>query len=177
MLWRHSQVGLAVALAAFAAAVVSCSGPVAATVTATVATTVTATVTETAVSVSRITETTTEISTPDVPDAVLITGIITLDGPDNWESSGSSCEGQGGYVDLSEGTTVTVSSGNHDTLVLGALDAGEVAPNKQSCNFSFTVDDVPGGQRLYLVEVSHRGALQAEEVTPGRFLVMGSIGD
>jgi hypothetical protein len=139
--------------------------------------TVTATDTTTVVSTSLVTQILTETFTPEAPDEVLITGIITLTGSENWQRVGSACEGVNGYDDLAEGTTVTVSSGNHDTLVLGSLDAGEISTDSQNCNFSFTIDGVPGGQSLYLVEVSHRGNLQAKEVTPGRFLILGSIGD
>lgn len=155
------------------------------TVTATVPTTVvqttaktvptTATATKTVPTTATKTVTKTVTETPAAPTSVTIYGAMTLTGRDNWDKVGSGCAGNGGYDDLKADTTVTISAGDGDVLALEALDAGRI--DGTDCIFNFTAENVPGGERLYLVEVSHRGKLEAHDQGSGQYIYAGTIGD
>jgi hypothetical protein len=91
---------------------------------------------------------------------------------------GDPCEALGGYSDISTGVAVTIGGSSGQTLAVGALGAGSVAgqPGQSaSCEFTFNVD-VPGGQSLYTVTISHRGTqtFTPDQVAAGISLTLGS---
>lgn len=99
---------------------------------------------------------------------VLTDGVIS-DGTDG-------CEGSGGYDDISLGTSVTVYDAAGAVIATSFLLLSEYDEAAGTCTFDVSVDDVPGGQDFYQVEISHRGKIQlsAEEATSGGF--SGSLG-
>ena len=69
----------------------------------------------------------------------------------------SSCQGAGGYSDISPGTEVVVKNGSGTVLTTTQLDVGSGAPPVDcQFKFSFTVMD---GESDYSVTISHRGEL------------------
>jgi hypothetical protein len=106
-----------------------------------------------------------------------LTGDMTLiDDNIAGSSAGASCHGTGGYSDLREGTSVTVYGAAGTVIATGALGKGTFGSSTGTCTFSVLVPNVPGSERFYQVEVSHRGklTLQADEAKSGQF--GGSIG-
>lgn len=65
------------------------------------------------------------------------------------------CVGYRGYDDLGEGAQVTVYNASGEAIALGKL--ADSVYSGSLCIFQFTVQDVPGGEDIYQVEVSHRG--------------------
>jgi hypothetical protein len=77
-------------------------------------------------------------------------------------SSTGKCEGQNGYNDISDGTTVTmVGRSNHQTftgsLTNDTYDLVSVSSKQIECKFNATFNDVPNDDLGYSIEVSHRG--------------------
>jgi hypothetical protein len=109
-----------------------------------------------------------------------VTGTFTLLDDGGYRSlgaftSGSSCEGDGGYSDIHAGTQVTVADAAGTVVATGILGSG-TARSIVSCEFAFTVPDVPTGEDFYQVTVSHRGTLTytADELASGLSLGLGS---
>ena len=84
-------------------------------------------------------------------------------------SDGSTCSGQGGYSDITAGSSVTVYGFEGQVLGTGYLNAGEPLPG--FCDFPFTVPDVAVGEGFYLYQVTNRGKILVNEQTA----VTGSI--
>ncbi|MEU7815278.1 hypothetical protein [Pseudonocardia sp. NPDC049154] len=89
-------------------------------------------------------------------------------------SSGSVCSGDGGYSDIHAGTGVTIANAAGAVIATGSLSSGR-ASSSTTCDFTFTVPDVPAGEDFYQVEVSHRGTLTytADELRAGLGLSLG----
>jgi hypothetical protein len=87
-------------------------------------------------------------------------------------SSYSSCEGTGGYNDITAGVAVTVGGANGQVLAVGALGPGQPGV---ACTFSFDVA-VPAGQSLYTVTISHRGTqtVTPDQLSAGIQLTLGN---
>jgi hypothetical protein len=87
---------------------------------------------------------------------------------------GRSCEGDGGYSDIQAGTAVTISDAAGRVVAAGVL-AGGRASSSADCDFTFSVPDVPGGEDLYRLEVSHRGTLTytADQLAAGPVVTLG----
>jgi hypothetical protein len=81
------------------------------------------------------------------------------------------CLGSDGYEDLVPGAQVTIRDSKGETLAVGALDAGW-PDGPGTCVFPFVVNDVPAGEEIYSVEVSHRGEISftQDEAGQGRGL-------
>lgn len=78
------------------------------------------------------------------------------------------CYGSGGYSDLKEGATVTLSDQSSTILASTALGPG--VGSKAECAFPFALIGVPDTASFYVIEVSHRGQISkshAEMVTDG----------
>jgi hypothetical protein len=73
-------------------------------------------------------------------------------------STGSSCEGTGGYSDISPGTQVVIEDETGSTLATSSFDAGSF--DGVSCVFEFTFDDVPKAAFYRVHQSSDRGVLQ-----------------
>lgn len=72
------------------------------------------------------------------------------------------CSGYGGYDDMDVGAQVTIRNAKGETVAVGALDEGR-PEGRGTCIFPFTVEDVPAGESIYSVEVSHRGEISFKE--------------
>ncbi|ATE58379.1 hypothetical protein CNX65_25245 [Actinosynnema pretiosum] len=72
------------------------------------------------------------------------------------------CEGTRGYDDISEGTQVSVYDASGTIVAISELTNSNYLPGGL-CRFTFAVPDVPDGERIYQVEVSHRGKISYTE--------------
>lgn len=76
---------------------------------------------------------------------------------------GDFCMGTGGYDDIAEGTQVTIRDDSGKKVALGKLKAGKLGNDPTNddlrCGFLFEISGVPGGSKIYSVEVSHRGEI------------------
>ena len=72
------------------------------------------------------------------------------------KATGTSCEGTGGYSDISAGAQVTLRDGDGKTLGTTFLLSG--TGTVSSCDFTFTIENVPEVP-FYSVEISHRGQI------------------
>jgi hypothetical protein len=101
------------------------------------------------------------------PDEFTLRGNITITDDDTFApgilSDGATCQGTGGYSDLSPGTAVIVADPTGRVVATGALANG-VDLGAGSCMLPFSVPGVPGGLASYSVTVSHRGT---QVVGPG----------
>lgn len=82
-----------------------------------------------------------------------------------YDSMGRTCAGDGGYDDIRAGAQVVVTDADGGTVALGELSQGRMDGSvpDATCQWRFTVADVPAGAGFYGVEVTHRGALQYTE--------------
>jgi hypothetical protein len=84
------------------------------------------------------------------------------------DNGDGTCTGSGGYDDISPGAQVTIKDSAGKVVAVGSL--GDGVSSGGACTFNFTVSDVPGGSKIYAVEVSHRGDInftrsEAEDVS------------
>ncbi|MCE6999502.1 hypothetical protein LZG04_32520 [Saccharothrix sp. S26] len=103
-----------------------------------------------------------------VPTAFELRGTLSLnDGVTSVTSSGE-CAGYRGYDDIYEGSQVTVYDAAGKAVGLGRLYNAQYSAG--SCVFEFTVGNVPLGDEIYQVEVSHRGKVsyKVEDAKSGR---------
>lgn len=106
-----------------------------------------------------------------------ITGSIELFDPDGAFDSGGPCTGTGGYNDLRQGATVTISDGAGNVLGLGRLSSG-MGMTSVVCRFTFTVEELPRSD-FYQVDVAGRDApsYTFEEMQAANWTISLSIGD
>jgi hypothetical protein len=100
------------------------------------------------------------------PTSVQMMGFIDLDrgldSPHNYLTligePGNTCEGTGGYSDITTGAAVTVYDASGTVVGVGALEQGKRVGAQviQQCRFTFIIPGLPVG-KFYKVEVSHRG--------------------
>ncbi|OZF40834.1 hypothetical protein CH296_00290 [Rhodococcus sp. 14-2496-1d] len=93
-----------------------------------------------------------------------------VDGARSTVSGG--CEGKGGYDDLAEGASVTVSDASGTTVATGNINDSTYIDGACLLSFAF---DVPAGSDFYKVEVSHRGEVTypADQARSGVFMTIG----
>ncbi|MGW4110058.1 hypothetical protein ACWEFJ_04200 [Actinosynnema sp. NPDC004786] len=90
-----------------------------------------------------------------VPTAFELRGTLDLtDGATGYADSGE-CAGYRGYDDIAEGAQVTVYDASGKAVALGKLSNAQYEGSV--CSFEFVVGNVPLGENIYQVEVSHRG--------------------
>ena len=79
-------------------------------------------------------------------------------------NSDGTCSGGSGYEDISDGAQVTVYDQRKNIVAIANLRPG-TATDSTTCEYSFTIADVPGGLKFYgvLVGKSSRGILQYTE--------------
>ncbi|MCU1677670.1 MAG: hypothetical protein JWM93_2428 [Frankiales bacterium] len=109
------------------------------------------------------------------PPTHTVFGVMQLVGGKSNEYA-STCEGKGGYSDISQGTSVTVTDGAGKIIGTGHLDEGTGAGSV--CTFGFTVKSVPDTD-FYKIEISHRGGLtfSREEMAAQGWIVSASLGE
>jgi len=83
-------------------------------------------------------------------------GALTLVGSNSRDTSGHACTGSGGYSDIAEGASVTVYDAAGKARAIGSLQHSD-RMSTGACSFAITVPDVPDGEQIYQVEVTHRG--------------------
>jgi hypothetical protein len=97
------------------------------------------------------------------PAIVTVVGTLTLaDAGGVLNLDDVRCSGMGGYSDIAEGAQVTVTDEGGTVLGVSQLSAGTLIGGgmTRSCDFAFTVNNVPAGHQFYGVSVSHRGTIQ-----------------
>jgi hypothetical protein len=93
--------------------------------------------------------------------------------PDTFEITGTmrtpTCGSSTGYDDIVTGAPVTVYNAKNEVIALGELAGDPRTNGTDRCEWTFTVADVPEGERFYSVEVSHRGKVtfSADELQSG----------
>lgn len=97
------------------------------------------------------------------PDTFAVDGSMTVNG---------SC-GSGGYSDMRDGAQVEIVNQDNRVLGVSSLEKGE-----SGCYFTFSVQDIPSGERLYGATTgnSNRGVIwktQQEAMTEGFHLTLG----
>jgi hypothetical protein len=110
----------------------------------------------------------------NVASGVTIDGGMLLTGAENYSTSGTACVGLGGYDDLIQGGTVTVTTGNGDILGQGFLLPGTVG--SKGCVFLFEVTNLPVGKAPYMVEITHRGKIMADKTDDLHYTLAAGIG-
>ncbi|MEV7621571.1 hypothetical protein [Actinoplanes sp. NPDC089786] len=108
-----------------------------------------------------VTGTTVNTAQSAAPTTMIVTGTMTLKDDDLLVYEGG-CAGDGGYSDISDGASVTVTDAAGAIVGLGHLTGSETS-GYDECVFSFVVSDVPTGKGFYGVEVTHRGAVKYGE--------------
>jgi hypothetical protein len=100
------------------------------------------------------------------PTSILVDGTFDLDGArsdGNYTvSAGDSCEGTGGYDDLSQGATVKVTGPKGHVLATTGLTEGVYRGDIGACEFTFRLK-VPPNLQTYGISISHRGTIQFTE--------------
>jgi hypothetical protein len=98
---------------------------------------------------------------PSPAAALTVDGSVTVVGghPQVQTENELTCTGGGGFDDIRQGAQVVVTDAAGKTIALAQLDAGSWKRDV-GCIFLFTVPDVPGGEKFYGIEVSHRGRVQ-----------------
>ncbi len=103
------------------------------------------------------------------PATLKVSGSITVtaDSLSSEQAMGGACVTDDGYSDITDGAQVTVEDSTGKAIALGTLQAGHVSElfgpgtavegMAYRCVFGFTVNDVPAEEKIYSVEVSHRG--------------------
>lgn len=110
---------------------------------------------------------------------ITIRGTVQLSRGDFTWSSGAGCWGTGGYKDIREGASVTVTDATGATIAMGQLDQAEpdmdTPSTARACVLHFTVEDVPAGKGFYSVRVTHRDGPQypEERLTEELHLTLG----
>lgn len=92
----------------------------------------------------------------NVKGTLSIVGSV-VDDPDG------TCSGGLGFVDVTEGTEVTIADASGATVAIGKLGRSKPDADGLSCVWGFTVANVPGGKSFYGVEVGHRGTVKFTE--------------
>ncbi|MGY2125871.1 hypothetical protein ACW9HJ_30875 [Nocardia gipuzkoensis] len=88
---------------------------------------------------------------------LLVIGTMSLIGSTSWDNLASGCTGSGGYSDIHEGVTVTLSSASGTTIGVTALEKG--SKNGSNCMFIWTMRNIPSDEKFYKLEIGHRGVL------------------
>lgn len=103
---------------------------------------------------------------PTKPATLIINGNLRLtdsSGVQNLDDT--ACQGMGGYNDIKQGSSVSVTDSAGKVVGIANLGVGKLIGSgmTRECEFSFSVFDVPAGLGFYGVEVSHRGSVQYKE--------------
>jgi hypothetical protein len=101
------------------------------------------------------------------PATVSLVGTLKVSGHGSGELDslgGGSCQGSGGYSDITEGAQVVITDDSGATLAITHLEPG--SGDQFSCEFQFR-SEVPSGRGYYGVQVSHRGIVKEREVDLG----------
>lgn len=113
------------------------------------------------------------------PTFVLSGTIAVSGGSDSvtTSSDGTTCEGAGGYSDITPGTAVTVANAQGQVVATGALGTGVMSSDDDlsACSLSFSVPGVPDGLSSYSLTISHRGTqvIPSAEAHSGVALTLG----
>lgn len=108
-----------------------------------------------------------------------ITVVITLNGnPDSVAQVGDSCEGTGGYSDMSIGTQFTIKDAAGTLVGFGALTIADYGPRAFECSLQGKATGVPD-LPIYSVEVGRRGTVnfQRADLEADGWLARLSLGD
>lgn len=89
------------------------------------------------------------------------------------DSNHGACTGEGGFVDIAQGASVTVYDATGAVVGTGSLGAGafESSDSVAPCVFHFAVPGVADSSKFYGVEIAHRGKLtvSADQAKAGTY--------
>lgn len=85
-------------------------------------------------------------------------GIVAVDATTDDCSAGT-----GGYSDIREGASVVITDASGKKLAVGSLKEGKPYGESRLCTFGFSIEDIPGGEGPYSVEVGSRGEVAFTE--------------
>ena len=114
---------------------------------------------------------------PAPPAPFTLTGTLQLTS-DSIKTSdlprGYNCAGDRDYLDIGPGAAVTVANETGKLVAKGEIQSSY--GQQGSCLFLFKVNDVPGGEKFYRVQVAQRGetSYTEAEAKAGIHLVLGS---
>ncbi|MCS7476248.1 hypothetical protein ACFFQW_05115 [Umezawaea endophytica] len=94
---------------------------------------------------------------PSEPQAFELKGHFALMKSATGAAVKGECEGYRGYDDIAEGSQVTVYNASGKAVALGVLKDSDYVGGV--CSFRFAVPEVPAGDEIYQVEVTHRGKI------------------
>jgi len=112
---------------------------------------------------------------PPAPFALIGTLQLTSDSiKTSGLPSGYTCAGDRAYVDIAPGAAVTVADEAGKLVAKGSFESSY--GQQGSCLFLFRVNDVPGGEKFYRVQVAQRGetSYTEAEAKAGINLALGS---
>jgi hypothetical protein len=120
-------------------------------------------------------------SSPGASPTFVLNGTLKLVGTATQSLSfnGTTCQGIGGYSDLTAGAAVIVQDPQGHTIATGSLGEGfsSVADQQteDACWIPFTVSSIPEGPSSYSVTITHRGTqvVSATEAHGGLALTIG----
>lgn len=92
------------------------------------------------------------------PKTFTVKGHLTLTSGNLDGGYGDGCLGSDGFDDIESGAQVVVKDASGKSVAIGALGDG-VKSQKVVCTFPFTVPNVPAGDNVYSIEVTHRGGI------------------
>lgn len=81
-----------------------------------------------------------------------VTGHLILTDAD---TATSSCVGQGGYDDITQGAALTILDENGTVIGSGSIESG-VNTNTDECSYAFSVSGVTDAAKFYHFKISHR---------------------
>lgn len=111
---------------------------------------------------------------PAEPQAFELKGEISLMKGATGAADRGECEGYRGYDDIAEGAQVTVYNASGKAVALGTLKNSDYSGGV--CSFSFAVPEVPAGEAIYQVEVTHRGKVSFSDEAARKGAVALTLG-
>lgn len=108
------------------------------------------------------------------PQSFELKGSMVLS-DDNLGGTSSNCYGTRGYSDISAGTAVTVYGATGNVVATGSLGKGVRAAG--TCTFSVSALNVPGDEKFYQVEVSHRGKITVDAAQARKIGLSATLGN
>lgn len=119
----------------------------------------------------------------NAPAAFNLSGSIAITDPAGFYAdgnyAGAGCTGDSGFDDVQAGAQVVIRDSAGKQVALGELGpgstTGKLSAIDTTCEFTLLVFDIPEGDDIYTVEVSHRGEISftRDEGESGLHMTLG----